>query len=1190
MKPELAPGFMVVHSDKTEALRDLLCLWLARHPLAPLEAETVLVPSTAIDQWLRMGIARDPFNGGLGICASVQTYLPLAFAWQAYRAVLGDDKVPPAGALDKSSLVWRLLRVIPTLLSDRRCATLRRFWEAHPDGRQRYQSAERIADLFDQYQVYRADWLTAWAAGSDTLPAHQGNTAAEVPAAQEWQPMLWRAILNDAGPQASAASRAEVHQAFLNAARRLSTRDRPSALPRRVIVFGVATLPQQALSVLAQLASVTQVMLFVHNPCAHDWSTLRRLGGKGLMASLHSTAIAQGHPLLAAWGQQTRDFIRMLDVHDERQLYEQHFAAIGQRIDLFSSSQAEHIRPSTMLRQLQDDILESRTPEQSRSRWPAVRAGQDSSVRFHVAHSLQRELEVLHDQLLAAFEADPTLQPREVVVMLPDVAASAPQIRAVFGQHDIDDPRRIPYTLMEAPATVQVLLNRTLVDLLGIAQSRMSLGEVLDWMQVPALARRFGFDVVDQSNLRRWLLAANIRWGLHAEQREALGLPAGYDMHSWAFGVRRMVLGYASDASEPWSGIEPMAEVGGLAAQALDPLLALLDALDGVWQTLRRPATPAAWGERLTALLGQFFAAESVEEQHWLDGVTNALRAWLTDCTAAGFDEELDLAVVRAHWQHLLDSATGAGGGSGVGGGVCFVGLSALRSVPFRWVGLLGMNDGDFPRAKAALEFDLIETQPRPGDRSRRDDDRSLFLQAVLSAREHLHISWVGRSAVDNSERAASVLVAQLADHISSVWRSSGDDRPQAQAGAALLAALTTTHRLQPFHPAYFAARNPQGSGHDPADTGLFTYASEWSAEAPRELTQQRDTHAALLPALGVQPSVAALAEFFAHPVRYFFNRRLQINLRVDEQTLDDHEPFGVDSLQQWRLQQELFDSAQSSELPRLEALAQSLDRMSARGDLPSGLSNIAARGQLLEPMQDWLTRFDQALAKWPHALPDRIVREWVPHSAGWEPGPEWGEVGGFRSNALGEMVRIIEEPRSLHSGSGKGTASLQGYKLFGHWLTHVLSRCGVDTASEANNGEFGESSHATWVIAKSGTVVLPPLGQEQARQLARAALEAWRLGNQHPLPLAPKTAWAWLKQGGSPAAGLLSGAGRAARQCYESDSQFSSGEARSDAALSRAFADFDALWAGGAFAHWVDVLYAPLFAALPQKKQGKRK
>ena len=432
--------------------------------------------------------------------------------------------------------------------------------------------------------------------------------------------------------------------------------------------------------------------------------------------------------------------------------------------------------------------------------------------------------------------------------------------------------------------------------------------------------------------------------------------------------------------------------------------------------------------------------------------------------------------------------------------------------------------------------------------------------------------------------------MAQLADHISSVWRPSGDDRPQAQVGAALLSALTSTHRLQPFHSAYFAPPKPVGSGHDTADAGLFTYASEWSAKAPRELAQQRDSPPALLPALSVQPSVADLEKFFAHPVRYFFIRRLQIDLRVDEQTLEEHEPFGVASLQQWRLQQELFDSAQTTELPRSEALAQSLERMSARGDLPSGLSNIAARSQLLEPMQDWLTRFDQALADWPHVHADRIANEWLPHDAGWEPGPALGEVGSFRSNSLGDLVRIIKEPRSLHSGSGKGLAALQGHKLFGHWLTHVLSHCGLDTASVANGGALTKASHATWVIAKSGNVVLPPLVQDQAHHWARAALEAWRLGNQQPLPVAPKTAWAWLKHGGSPTAGLLSDAGRAARQCYESDSRFAKGEARGDAALSRAFADFDALWAGGAFAHWVDALYAPLFASLAQPKRGKKK
>jgi exodeoxyribonuclease V gamma subunit len=140
-----------------------------------------------------------------------------------------------------------------------------------------------------------------------------------------------------------------------------------------------------------------------------------------------------------------------------------------------------------------------------------------------------------------------------------------------------------------------------------------------------------------------------------------------------------------------------------------------------------------------------------------------------------------------------------------VSGGVTFCTLMPMRAVPFRVVCLLGMNDGDFPRRAPKADFDLL-AQPgmaRPGDRSRRDDDRYLMLEAVLAARDKLYISWVGRNVRDNSEQPPSVLVSQLRDYLVNGWQLD-------------LHARTTEHALQPFSRRYFE------------DGGLLTYAREW--------------------------------------------------------------------------------------------------------------------------------------------------------------------------------------------------------------------------------------------------------------------------------------------------------------------------------------------------------------------------
>ncbi|MDW7745950.1 exodeoxyribonuclease V subunit gamma, partial [Halomonas sp.] len=270
----LKPGFMVIHGNRLEALRGLAVEWMRRHPLGPLENETILVQSNGISQWLKLALAEDRAHGGAGIAAALDVTLPARFLWQAYRSVLGEEQVPPVSPFDKPRLVWRLMRLLPALLDAPTFAPLARFLEDDDDLRKRHQLAERLADLLDQYQVYRADWLAAWAAGEDVILSARGE-ARPLAEEQRWQAELWRALRDDIGPEGLASSRAAVHERFLEACQKLDPgspqltvgKARPPGLPRRVIVFGISSLPAQTLEALAAMARVSQVLLCVHNPC-----------------------------------------------------------------------------------------------------------------------------------------------------------------------------------------------------------------------------------------------------------------------------------------------------------------------------------------------------------------------------------------------------------------------------------------------------------------------------------------------------------------------------------------------------------------------------------------------------------------------------------------------------------------------------------------------------------------------------------------------------------------------------------------------------------------------------------------------------------------------------------------------------------------------------------------------------------
>ncbi len=1132
----LNAAFMVVQSNSLDELRSLVVSIMRRYPLAPLENEIALVQSNGIAQWLKLALAEDPEDddlGGCGIAAAIDVQLPGSFMWQLYRMVLGRDEIPAKSLLDKAPLTWRLMRLLPQVIDRPHFEPLQRFLTHDSDLRKRYQLSERLADLFDQYQVYRADWLEDWAEGRHQLRNVRGEIK-PLPLTSCWQAELWRALLDDVGEQGMAQSRAGVHQRFME---RINILDKaPAALPPRVIVFGISSLPAQVLEALAGLARFSQVLLCVHNPCRHHWADIvadkdllrhqykRQQRKNGMPVVLDAETLHQhAHPLLAAWGKQGRDYINLLDSYDDPNSYRAAFR--DGRIDLFSEAQ-----PHNMLNQLQDDILELRPLNETRELWPDVDLAQDHSIRFHIAHSAQREVEILHDQLLARFSADPDLRPRDVIVMVPDIDSYAPHIRAVFGQLDRFDPRFIPFTLADQGQRGRDPLLIAVEHLLKLPDSRFPVSEILDLLDVPALRARFGVEERDLPTLHRWIEGAGVRWGMSAEQRAGLGLPVELEQNSWHFGLRRMLLGYAVGSAEACAGIEPYDEIGGLDAALIGPLVALLDALEIAHQQLTQPAQPKEWGLRLQALMQVFFQASNEHDDYLLTQLEELRETWLETCETVGLIDELPLTVVREAWLAGLDQ--GRLSQRFLAGAVNFCTLMPMRAIPFKLVCLLGMNDGDYPRAQPPLDFDLMGSDYRPGDRSRREDDRYLLLEALLSARSQLYISWVGRSIRDNSDRPASVLIGQLRDHLASGWRSIDPSQD-------LLDALTEEHPLQPFSARYF---------HEGEQ--LFSYASEWQM-LHQEKTQQSEAPL-LAPYVQEEPlTLALLQDFLRNPVRHFFTQRLKVYFEAAQAPLADEEPFVLDALQRYTLSDSLLEAALGQPDNIDQALQARALRLQNSGLLPMAGFGECLQRELIEPLPDLLQRYQQLLTLWPTPLTSAI-----PVSLDLQGMRLEGWLASLHQRADGGLLSVTTIPNSI--GSIK---TRKWHRLTKPWVTHLVA-CA------------SEHALTTALVASDDTLLLEPMERDRALRLLGDLLLAWQSGMRQPLPIAIKTAFAWLSQTDPVKAEA------AARKAYEGDGQTSEGERRESPALLRQYPDFDALLADETFTGWCDTLYRPLFEA----------
>lgn len=1160
MSLPLTPGFMVLQGNQLEDLRDVATQWLTDHPLGPLEEECILVQSNGIAQWLKLALASNA--EGTGIAAALNVQLPGRFIWQAYRSLFPD--LPSSSPYDKVPMAWRLYRLFSdwTGLCEQlgeqatHLTPLEGFLQFDQDDPRRcHQLAMRLADLYDQYQMYRADWLAAWEQGQDVLLDAKGQ-ATPLDSEQRWQPLLWRALVQDIGQGSpandlSSASRSQIHTAFIQACRQHDMDNRPAGLPRRVIVFSISSLPRQTLELLEALSPFTQVMIFATNPCQHYWGDLvdgkhllqreyRRIAERKTPTDLNPENLhVHGHPLLASWGKQGRDFLHLLDEHDEpdsyRQLFNRH------TIDLYNPPAG-----NGLLQQLQTDILNLCSLQERKDQHSQIAPQTDHSLQFLIAHSPQREVEILHDQLLDSFEqakarGEP-LNPRDILVMVPDINLYAPHIHAVFGSYagsygQPRDARQLPYHISDQSQRRQNTLLIALESLLQLPQLRFTVSQLSDLLDTPAIRARFGLAEADLPALRRWIEGANIRWGLDAEQRAAMELPE-IDQNSWSFGLRRMLLGYAAGDDSCWRDIEGYDEVAGLEAARVGPLMRLLDNLEQARQLLTKKHNSEGWLMCIRQLLELFFKESSAEDQWANDRVQQQLEQLQDTWKSAGLgDSLLPLDVVREELLAGLDETNLSQ--KFLGGSINFATLMPMRAIPFKQLWLLGMNDRDYPRRSQNTDFDLMANDYRPGDRSRREDDRYLFLEALLSARDRLVISWVGRDIRDNSEKPASVLVNQLRDHIQAGWSLAGADADSPK--EALVNSLTTAHPLQAFSRSYFEKNR---------DPRLFTYHGEWRA---LHQTQDSDTVAHDLDALpewsfDTPICLNDLADFLYNPVRHFFSRRLGISFFTEDLQSRDTELFAANHLEQWQHRKLLLERVcnllqQNPQQETATLLHNELERLQRAGELPAKPFDSAYKDALIEGLAQPLHDFRQVLIDYPQ-LQDSLTQP-LPGDA-----PLLlDSIADIRHSAELGVIRVQVLPNKLRDNNNISSH----HHIVRQWPRHLFAQL--------------QGPVTTRLLSHTGHVSLRAMEPDSARSLLLELLATYQQGMSRPLPLACKTAFAWLL-------------GKNAKEAYEGGYQ-SSGDLQDTDGLHKLWPSYDELLASEGFIPLVQTLYAPMLKEL---------
>ena len=988
-------------SNRLETLGTLFAAVGREAPLAdPFEAETVIVQSRGMGRWLTLALAREN-----GVSAHVDYVLPAAFAWQLMQKVL--PGLPRKSPFAPEVLAWRLMQLWPTL-SGAPYEALTRYLAGGEAAA--FELAGKVADVFDQYLVFRPEWIRGWEAG-------QGFGLGEDEA---WQAALWRQLAeSDPGRH-----RVRLLDDFLGGLRR-------EHLPERVTLFGIASLAPMYLAMVKRLSELTDVCLFTLNPCAEYWGDLAQARRQGVAEAAPVLAAREGHPLLASLGRQGRDFFDLIAGDTD---FDPH--------PLFTAPDGD-----SLLARLQRDLLTLDHPGAPGYQTHSLADG-DDSVAFGSAHGPLRELEMLKDRLLARFAADPTLTPADVVVLTPDINAYAPFIDSVFAPRD-DGAPNVPYTIADRTVLTTSPVLAAFEAVLELADSRFEADRVLALLDCDALLARFGLDARDVPLIHDWVRESGIRWGRDAAHKAGLGLPSE-PAHSWRWGLDRLLLGAVlpdalagTHRSPLFGALLPMKGASGQLAETLARFARLVDALCALAEAWAKPASPAAWAARLRAAADTLMLAEGDDEAA-LAVLFDACAALEEDAQLARFQGEVGLAPVRDTVRRALTQSSGTGF---LAGRVTFCAMVPMRSIPFRLICLIGMNDGAYPRDERPVSFDLIARSPKKGDRSRRFDDRYLFLEAILSAREALYLSWVGRSARSDEPLPPSALVSELADCLG------------AMCGGDVLAARLIEAPLQAFSRDNYRAGRAGGPSFEPA----YYQALVSPKLAPP-----------FAGALPIDPPevvpLSALLAFWRNPVKGWLGHALGVRVYGGEEALPVAEPFSLGR-----------DTRVAVRTPLVEALfartplGPARDRVRGMGLLPP-----AALGEAC--LEDEVSASARFAARLPAVLAEPVLPP-LPVSlsiGGWQ---LFGELTGLRAAGL-----IAQVPRKANAAERVAL-----------WLNHlVLCAC-------APGGVLATSQ----LVAEKDSFVFGPMPSEAACELLAPWLAWFAAGVREPLPFFARTSLA---------------------------------------------------------------------------------
>lgn len=872
-------AFKIYKSNKLESFLPKVCPIIERLAKdAPLKKKSIVVQSDGMARWLTINVTRE--NGAF---ANFDFVSPDGFLRNFAEKYFG---ITAESVYNKKNAEWELYSLLRNEKNSSAASYI-----GGSDARA-FRLARTLADLFEQYFVYRPNMMERWQSGQ-----HVTEDPHEL-----WQFEIFRKLDEKKKFRGFA-------QLFNEKCEKAPENNN---YPKELILFGVSIMNKYQLDMFRNLSHLFPVHLFAMTPSEEFY---QQSDQKRAFLDLEENN-GEFDTLFGRFCAASLDFLSFTLENPAEE--EDCFEDPGEK---------------SLLSLIQKDILhDAEEPENSKA---------DDSVRIVSCRDKMREIEVVKDTLLELFNDDKTLKPEDVAVMAPKINDYVPYITAVFGCTDPQDKTFIPWVVSDRSFSSESRMAATFLELLRLMRSDFAKSKVFSVFRSPFVRAKFNIDEKTAGEIEKIISESGVRHGLDAASN------GGNAQNTWEFGLSRIMMSSAMPFSEDGECFEDILPMKYLSKEDSDNIFSFMTFAKELFRcSARLPLlkTPLDFKNKLEEMLDFFFAFDKSDRNACEE--MRRIRNIIDDFAEIAEKSAPEISF-DALMQYLEDELGREQSGRGfLSANVNFCSLKPLRALPFRVIYLVGMGNGEFPRSENRYAFDLtqkenLKEQNAPRPRSVRENDKYLFAEAIVSARDKLIISYEAKDFSEDSKkhRSAALPVQTLEKYIEKKTGVKPEE-------------LEIKYPVQPFSDEYFKEGKFKTYSQKDFEIAKAMFHVEQNTRDP-DATQVSEQNA--VSCGNTENEVIELedfAAFFKDPIKIYFKKILKTVFPDDTEDTGDEELFEYQSgLPSYKIRDAYLKMAQTmpEKFQNKDLFEKAfIKRMREEGNIPFGVFGEETLKELL--------------------------------------------------------------------------------------------------------------------------------------------------------------------------------------------------------------------------------------------------